>query len=799
MNKEERYVKLKSIMKDINKKQGETVLDFASTEGDWKKIASGVKEFDDMVGGGFPYGHTSIVWGGAGAGKSTLMYQTVAQAQKEGKIVAFLDLENSFNNERAKTFGVNCADLIIGHYSVAEYALDTIIELAQKCVVDVIILDSIHCYDKETMILTDEGWKFFKDLTGKELVLSLNEDYETTKYTKINKIIKHHHKGKMYKYKGKHCDFCMTSNNGLLFGNPTYKYKFSGWLIGTIKEAIDNWKYNYFLLKKNFVYKGTNPKFIKITGKKRINCKELYTYKIKTDVWCEFLGWWLSEGSSGFKIYKHADKKQCVAVKIHQSIKSPFLVDIEKMLNKLPFTYKKYIHKDEVTYTIHNSLLGRYLIDNCISDKELLYNNKYRGGTKIKKIPTNVKKLSKKHLLIFLESYYKGDGWLSWNGNKCISTSSYQMALDLKEIYLKSGNYVNIITNEIKKQKKWIVDHWATLGGKHYTLTPYTTNIMSHLIIKKNIKEIDYDGYIYDVEVEAKTHLIYLMRNGTSYWASNSMAPKGEVEDKKGKKSLDSNTMALLARKMAQFFRMAGTHVYKSNVALVMIGQTRTDLGGFIALQKLSGGNALIHNSVLTVHMRRGQKSNAPFLHHKEAFLDPDGKFHLQTKKVQDGFECVMKIDKKQCSGGSNEGAVISVPYYYDTGFMIPDENETSIIIDPKATEEEVKIIKEKLVEKGYTQFANGLHSNQTIIDDVMPDDFDPDNNCAKDAVNDMEERIGVEPKKPIKELSVQEDLKLKPKKFQKEVKKLVAKEEKIKEVLKPKKRGRGRPKKLKE
>ena len=86
------------------------------------------------------------IWlhGGTGAGKSSLMYQTVAQAQKEGKIVAFLDLENSFNNERAEKFGVNCSELIIGHYTVAENALDTIVKLAQEAIVDVIILDSIH-------------------------------------------------------------------------------------------------------------------------------------------------------------------------------------------------------------------------------------------------------------------------------------------------------------------------------------------------------------------------------------------------------------------------------------------------------------------------------------------------------------------------------------------------------------------------------------------------------------------------------------------------------------------------------
>jgi len=88
------------------------------------------------------------------------------------------------------------------------------------------------------------------------------------------------------------------------------------------------------------------------------------------------------------------------------------------------------------------------------------------------------------------------------------------------------------------------------------------------------------------------------------------------------------------------------------------------------------------------------------------AFLDPDGKFHLQKEKTQDGFETVIKIDKKKCSGGCNEGTDISLPYHYDTGFIVPNTEDTEIKIDPKMNEEQVKIIKEKLVAKGYEQFA---------------------------------------------------------------------------------------------
>lgn len=312
--------KAKAIMREINKQHKEVVIDFASNQRESSRLSTGIKELDNLIGGGWAYGHCNIIWGQSSAGKSSLMLHSISQAQSEGKVVAFLDLENSFDEQRAKSFGVNTQELLLGHYEIAEKALDTIILLAREQAVDVIILDSIH-----------------------------------------------------------------------------------------------------------------------------------------------------------------------------------------------------------------------------------------------------------------------------------------------------------------------------------------------------------------------------------------SLAPKGEVEDKKGTKSLESDTMALLARKMAQFFRMSSTLIYKANIALVMVGQTRTDLGGFIALQKLSGGNALIHNSVLTLHLRRGSKSDAPRKKWKEIFLDPDGKLHKKTKDEPIGFDTVIKIDKKQVTGGESEGSEKHLSFYYDSGFVASDAEIEEVIV---GTEEEKEKIQEILNKK---------------------------------------------------------------------------------------------------
>lgn len=167
----------------------------------------------------------------------------------------------------------------------------------------------------------------------------------------------------------------------------------------------------------------------------------------------------------------------------------------------------------------------------------------------------------------------------------------------------------------------------------------------------------------------------------------HSLSPKAEQEDKHGKKkSLEKENMALLARKLSEFFRKANHPLSKGKITLFLIGQTRTSLG-FIALDSLSGGNALKHYSKLILHMRHGQGKNAP----KSQCEDENGDGH--TVKI--GFECVVKIDKTQIAGTEMELSETRFPFYYSGGFTekeeIPiNESEEDLQIDKiKETSEE--------------------------------------------------------------------------------------------------------------
>jgi RecA/RadA recombinase len=138
------------------------------------------------------------------------------------------------------------------------------------------------------------------------------------------------------------------------------------------------------------------------------------------------------------------------------------------------------------------------------------------------------------------------------------------------------------------------------------------------------------------------------------------MSPIGEQETKKHvEKSLADDTMALIAKKLSQFFRMSSFQVWESDCTFVLIGQTRTELGGFIALEKLSGGHALEHWAALTVHVRRGAKEGWPHTMVKD---EGEEKAH----KVYTGFSMVARIDKSKV--GPDEGKESLIKFMYGKG-----------------------------------------------------------------------------------------------------------------------------------
>jgi recombination protein RecA len=94
------------------------------------------------LGGGFPYGRQVLLWGSKSSAKSSLCLQTIAMAQKEGKLCAWIDAEMSYDEEWATSLGVDTSQLIYSEARSINDMVDVGVALLHAGV-DLIVIDSI--------------------------------------------------------------------------------------------------------------------------------------------------------------------------------------------------------------------------------------------------------------------------------------------------------------------------------------------------------------------------------------------------------------------------------------------------------------------------------------------------------------------------------------------------------------------------------------------------------------------------------------------------------------------------------
>lgn len=138
--------KVKAALALLNKKFGDgSAMTFNNT--DIKKVevvSTGSISLDLALGvQGLPLGRIVEIFGPESSGKSTICLQVCAEAQKIGKTVCYLDLENAFDATYAKALGVDLNNLIFSQPSCIEDAFNMIVELLTNKLADVIIFDSV--------------------------------------------------------------------------------------------------------------------------------------------------------------------------------------------------------------------------------------------------------------------------------------------------------------------------------------------------------------------------------------------------------------------------------------------------------------------------------------------------------------------------------------------------------------------------------------------------------------------------------------------------------------------------------
>lgn len=107
-----------------------------------EKIPTGIHALDSILGGGFARGRIVDIYGSSGGGKSAIALSFLAQAQNYG-ICVFIDLENAFDIEKAKSAGIDTSSLVVARPETAEEVFELIRQFGATEGCAAIVVDSM--------------------------------------------------------------------------------------------------------------------------------------------------------------------------------------------------------------------------------------------------------------------------------------------------------------------------------------------------------------------------------------------------------------------------------------------------------------------------------------------------------------------------------------------------------------------------------------------------------------------------------------------------------------------------------
>lgn len=365
----------------------------------------------------------------------------------------------------------------------------------------------LTCYDDKTEILTDKGWKYFKDLTTEEKVVTLNPENYNIEYYLPLAYQQYDYEGEMISLQSrkKTIDLLITPKHNV-WARKRNKGKLISFKANELKgrltiPRIGKWHHErveYFVLP-SYNKKWNSGKNNLISRKYVANAK-----KIDMDDWLEFMGYYLSEGS--------LNGGNCVYISQTKHRNEMF-----KNLQKLPF-------KIDI---VKNGFQ--------ISSKQLYSYLQQFGLCNEKFVPQYIKELSSFQIKIFIDAYGLGDGSFRDTGWK-IFTTSKRIANDFQELFMKVGTVANIeyrnakgtSTGKFPNGKSYIRNHDLYIvrevsKRKDCYLEGITNKRNATIGAGAFVTKKYYKGKIYDITVQ--NHIIYVRRNGIPCWSGNCRFP----------------------------------------------------------------------------------------------------------------------------------------------------------------------------------------------------------------------------------------------------------------------------------
>ena len=124
-------------------------------------VPTGSLSLDLALGiGGLPRGRIIEIYGPESSGKTTLALHVVAQAQKMGGEVAYIDAEHAMDPTYAQALGVDINSMLISQPDTGEQGLEITEQLVRSGAVDLVVVDSVAALVPRAEIEGEMGESF---------------------------------------------------------------------------------------------------------------------------------------------------------------------------------------------------------------------------------------------------------------------------------------------------------------------------------------------------------------------------------------------------------------------------------------------------------------------------------------------------------------------------------------------------------------------------------------------------------------------------------------------------------------
>ena len=343
------------------------------------------------------------------------------------------------------------------------------------------------CYDDKTEVLTENGWKFWPDVTMEDKLATLVNG--VTVFELPSAVVKYDYDGDMVCWNNQTLDIMVTPNHNMYVNKQS----------SALKKKDENYE---FILAENctdFQYEiqrtsewcGESDDFYVIPERKCYKQTSL-TRAFPMIEWARFMGVAVAEGWFGDKNIIIAQSHPIKMQKVRKVIVDAGLEFIK----------------------VKNGF--------AINSTQIAQHFKNFGRAWEKKVPEFIKNGTTEVITAFLEGYALGDGNMQENGFRIFYTTSKLLADDVQELLLKIGR-VGIIKERDRIGKSNIAPdgHLITSRRISYEIIERVKKTRSWLD-KRDRSLVHYSGKVYCATVSS--HILYVRRNGKPLWCGNTLS-----------------------------------------------------------------------------------------------------------------------------------------------------------------------------------------------------------------------------------------------------------------------------------